>query len=364
MRGIKNLAAQIKQAKLYGKDLITTQYWTKSELNIALQLATIMKRSRFDKHWQKILAYKTFLMFFYNTSIRTRLSFETAATELGGHAQFLTPAMARLKSATEAGETIEDVAKTISRYAAGMGLRIMEEELPYYGSGNEMLLEYIKHSNIPVINMANDKFHPCQGLADIMGWAEWLGDGGVGKPNFEQLKGKNLLLTWAKSKMTRTRSSVHEAILIASRYGMNVTIARPEGYDLDPEVYKWTKDNCDLNGSNFSIIDDPDSGYANAHVVYSRNWMSIDAYKDGGLQKQKEVEKALKHEDWITTANRMSYTDNGIYSHCMPIDRGREVTDEVASGNRSAIYDVAENRLHVQKAIMALTMGDLSRIHL
>jgi N-acetylornithine carbamoyltransferase len=219
--------------------------------------------------------------------------------------------------------------------------------VPYYGAGNEMLREYAEWSDVPIINMADDKYHPCQGLADMMGWQEWLGD----------LKGKNFLLTWGSGALARSWCSVQAALLIASRYGMNVTMARPDGYDLDPEVVAQTKQNCSESGATFNVVNDPDSGYDGAHVVYSRNWVTPDAYKDGLFDKAGEIEKAKGITGWTTNAERMARTDNGIYTHPMPVDRGSEVTDEVASGPRSAIYDIAENRLHVQKAIMALTMG-------
>ena len=341
---------------LHGKDFICTQHWTKEELTAALNLAAEMKRDRFNSRWTKILAHKTFIMFFYNPSVRTRLSFEAAATELGGHAQFMTPSAGRFKTQKQAGETIEDAAQVMARYAAGIGIRILEDKVPYYGAGDEMLLEYAKWANVPIINMADDRFHPCQGLADIMGWAEWYG-GGPGQPNYENLKGKTLLLTWGSGALARSWCSVQEALLIASRFGMNVTVARPDGYDLDPEVYAWTKQNCAAHGTTFKVISDSEEGYAGAHVVYSRNWVTAEAYKDGELQKQAEIKKAMNITGWTTTAERMARTDNAIFSHPMPVDRGSEVTDEVASGPRSAIFDIAENRLHVQKAVMALTMA-------
>jgi ornithine carbamoyltransferase len=221
-----------------------------------------------------------------------------------------------------------------------------------------MLREYAYWSDVPIVNMADDRFHPCQGMADVMGWAEWLGEG-PGRPDYDNLKGKNFLLTWGSGALARSWCSVQEALLVASRFGMNVTIARPDGYDLDPEVYAWTRQNCAENGTDFRIVNDPESGYDDAHIVYSRNWVTADAYQDGVFQKQAEIEKATKIPGWTANAERMARTDNAIYTHPMPIDRGSEVTDEVASGPRSAVYDIAENRLHVQKAVMALTMGNL-----
>jgi ornithine carbamoyltransferase len=343
---------------LYGRDFIVSQEWSLAELRELLDLAARMKRERFSPRWTRILEHKTFMMFFYNPSVRTRMSFEAAATELGGHAQFMTPSAGRFKTEKQAGETIEDAAQVMARYVCGIGIRILEDKVPYYGAGNEMLREYALWSDVPIVNMADDKFHPCQGMADVMGWAEWYGEG-PGRPSYDNLKGKKLLLTWASGALGRSWCSVQEALLVGSRFGMDVTIARPDGYDLDPVVYDWTRENCRANGRQFEIVNDPESGYDGAHVVYSRNWVTAEAYQDGVFRKQAEVEKSLSIPGWTANAERMARTDNAIYSHPMPIDRGSEVTDEVASGPRSAIYDIAENRLHVQKAVMALTMGNL-----
>ena len=343
---------------LSGRDLIVTQEWSLDELRATLELAAEMKRERFHPRFTRILENKTFFMFFYNPSVRTRQSFECAATELGGHAQFLQPEGMRLKTAKTPGETIEDAAKVMSRYAVGIGIRILEDKVPYYGAGNELLREYARWADVPIVNMADDKYHPCQGLADIMGWAEWLGEG-PGRPAYESLRGKNFLLTWASGALARSWCSVQEALIIASRFGMNVTVARPEGYDLDPQVYAWTQANCEANGAAFRTISDPDSGYERAHVVYSRNWVTSQAYQDGEFKKAAEQQKSASYSGWTTNAARMARTDKGIFTHPMPVDRGLEVTDEVASGPRSAIYDIAENRLHVQKAVMAVTMGKI-----
>jgi N-acetylornithine carbamoyltransferase len=270
----------------------------------------------------------------------------------------MTPSAGRFKTEKQAGETIEDAAKVMARYVAGIGIRILEDKVPYYSAGNEMLREYAYWADVPIINMADDRFHPCQGMADLMGWAEWYGEG-PGRPDYENLRGRKFLLTWGSGALARSWCSVQEALLVASRFGMDVTIARPEGYDLDPQVYEWTQANCQANDRQFEIVDDPDSGYKGAHVVYSRNWVTPEAYQDGVLQKQAEIEKAMAYQGWTTNAARMARTDNAIFTHPMPVDRGSEVTDEVASGPRSAIYDIAENRLHVQKAVMALTMGNI-----
>lgn len=344
---------------LYGRHLICTQDWTKHELDLVLDLAGRMKRDRFSPKYTSLLDHKTFFMFFYNPSVRTRQSFEAAATDLGGHAQFLEPKSMRLKTKKTAGETVEDAALVMSRYAHGLGIRILEDKVGAYGEGETLLREYAKWSKIPIISMAHDKYHPCQGLADVMGWSEWLTKGPQNPPDWRNLKGKKLLVTWGHGALARSWCSVQEAMLIGSRYGMDISVAAPEGYDLDPEVRKITEQNCNATDAHYEETNHLTKGYEGAHIVYSRNWMSPEAYQDGEFNKAAEVEKALKYPDWICDAKKMSLTNKGIFTHPMPIDRGNEVTDEVASGPRSCIYDVAENRLHAQKAIMALTMSGI-----
>jgi len=337
------------KSKLYGRDLICTQDWSVEELNEALDLAVDMKANRFSEGHLGILKGRTFMMFFYNPSVRTRQSFEGAATELGGHAQFLEPKAMRLKTKHSAGETIEDAAKVMTRYACGIGIRILEDKIDAYGDGDALLLEYAKHADIPIINMADDKFHPCQGLADVMGLRRHLGT--------KDVKGKKLLQVWSHGALARSWRSVQESLLINSRFGMDVTLAHPEGYDLDPDVVAEVEANCKANGAAFEIVHDPAEGYTGADVVYARNWMSPKAYENG-FDKEPEVRKALGYPEWICDREKMERTRNALFIHPMPVDRGHEVTDEVASDPRSIIYDVAENRLHVQKAVMALTMGE------
>ncbi len=337
------------RSNLYGKDLICTRDWSVNELNAALDLAVEMKENRFSEEHMKILRGRTFLMFFYNPSVRTRQSFECAASELGGHAQFLEPKSMRLKTKQSAGETIEDAAKVMSRYGCGIGIRILEDKIEAYGDGDALLVEYAKYASIPIINMADDRFHPCQGLADVMGLRQHL--------DTRDFKGKKLLQVWSHGALARSWCSVQESILINSAFGMDVTLAYPEGYDLDPEVVAEVKANCRKNGAKFEIVHDAAEGYEGADVVYARNWMSPGAYENG-FDKEAEVKKALPYKEWICDARKMKRSNNALFIHPMPVDRGHEVTDEVASGPRSIMYDVAENRLHVQKAVMALTMGE------
>lgn len=334
---------------MQGKDVISTQELELNELKAILKLAHQMKDNRYGAEFNTILKDKTFIMFFYNPSLRTRISFEAAATELGGHAQFLQPKTMRLKQTkggveVQAGETIEDAAQVLDRYASGMGIRILENAVENYGEGNALIREYAKWMDAPVINMAGDKYHPCQGLSDVMGMERHKGD----------LKGKSILMNWGHGNLARSYCSVVENMQISSRLGMNVRLAHPKGYDLPADEIDKVKKNCEANGMDFELTNDPDEGYDDVDFVYSRNWFGPDFYDIG---KQAEIERASKMTDWICNEERMKRTNDGLFIHPMPVDRGKEVTDEVASGPRSIIVDIAENRLHTQKSIMAMTMA-------
>jgi len=343
---------------LYGRDLITTQEWSVEEIERALSLAFEFKAHRFDHPLRNCLDRRTFFMFFYNPSVRTRQSFECAATELGGHAQFLEPKSMRLKTEKTAGETVQDAAQVMSRYACGIGIRMLETAIERYGEGDDLLREYAKHASIPIVSMAHDKFHPCQGLADVMGMRTHAG---------KNLKGRKLLQVWAKGGLVRSWSSVQESILINTHLGTDVTLCYPEGYDLDPQIVKWCEENAAEAGSRFEIVHDLEEGYKGANFVYSRNWMTSGFYPDAAKRgideaKKKEIEMAMKYDGWTTTKDWMKKTDNAYFMHCGPVDRGAEVTDEVCDGPQSIVYDIAEDRLHVQKAIMALTMSQASSV--
>ena len=329
---------------LYGKDLITICDWKIKELEKVLSLAREVKKYRFSPKYTNLLKDKTFLMVFYNPSLRTRISFEAAMTELGGHSQFLEPSKMRVKLLEVEGETVKDSASVMTRYAHGIGIRILEDAVEKYGDGDLLLREYAKYSNVPIINMADDVYHPCQALADIMGVSKHLGD----------VKGKKLTMMWGYSPKMRSWCSVQSNLLISSRFGMNVMLAHPEGFDLDPNIIQTCKDYASESGGSFEITHDLKKAFEGADVVYSRNWMSHRRYEIGD-----EAEKASyeKYRDWRCTKEFMKLTNDAYFIHPMPVDRGNEVDDEVVDSKKSIIYDIAENRLHVQKAIMILTMS-------
>ncbi len=329
---------------LTGRDLICTQDWSVDELEAVLSLAVEMKAGRYGDEHARVLRHKTFMMMFYNSSLRTRQSFEAAATELGGHAQFLEPSKLRLRTKTQPGEVLLDTASVMSRYACGVGIRILEDSVDAYGDGDSFLREFAEIATVPIVSMAHDKFHPCQGLADVMGMRARLND----------TRGKTLLQIWGYSPMVRSWSSVQESVLVNSRLGMNVRLAHPEGFNLDPAVVETARANCDATGATFEIAHDHEAAYDGVDVVYSRHWMHPDRYK---LGREGDQKLSAQHSDWRATAERMARTNDALFIHPMPIDRENEADDAVCDSANSIIYDVAENRLHVQKAIMALTMA-------
>lgn len=356
LKSVDILGENMKEINIKGKDVITTRELSVDEIEAILKLAFEMKKDRYADKWAELLKRKTFIMFFYNPSLRTRQSFEAAATELGGHAQFIEPKAMRLKGIKKqgiegTGETIHDAAKVMARYAVGIGIRILETSVDNYGDGNKILREYAKYMDIPVINMADDIYHPCQGLADVMGMRM--------HNNNQPARGKTLLQTWAKGALARSYCSVHESLLINSRLGLNINLAYPDdNYSLPEDIIEQVKKNCKENGTKFEIIKaDPKAGYENADYVYSRNWFGKDFYEIG---KQEEIKRATdkKYEDWICTEEKMKIANSNCkFIHPMPVDEGNEVTHEVNQGERSIILDIAENRLHVQKAIMAMTIA-------
>ena len=333
--------------ELKGKDLISENDWTKEEFDSALKLAEQMKGLYYSGQPTPYLEYKTFLMLFFSSSTRTRQSFETAMTQLGGHAQFLNPQTMRLSLEDKpgTGESIKDTAKVMARFGDGIGIRLLDDQIGYYGQGDEIMRKIAEYAEVPVVNMASDIYHPCQSLTDIFTMQEKLGE----------VKGKRIVITWAYSPWTRGRCSVQGTALISSLYGMEVVIAHPEEYDLDPQVMQQCQDLAGKSGGSFAIVHDLDEALEGATVVFPRNWYTGRRYEIG---KEEERKVADRHKDWRYTAERQKKLGRpGYLLHCMPIDRGNEADPEVCDNELSWMYDQAENRLHVQKALLALTMG-------
>ena len=335
--------------QLAGKDLVSTKDWSKEELDIALRVSAQLKAMYYSGLPTHTLQDKTFLMLFFNTSTRTRLSFETAMTQLGGHAQFVDASTLRLSLEDKpgAGESIKDTAKVMARYAHGIGIRLLEDKVSRYGEDTEIMYRFAEHAAMPVINMASNIWHPCQGITDLFTLQEKLGP---------DLKGVKYTIMWAYSPWARSLGSVQEEMIIAARYGMEVVVAHPKGYELDPEALSLAKRYAEESGGKFEVTNELDDALKGAVVVFPRGWMSLRRYEIG---KEAEIKNAEKFKDWKYTRKRQKeLAKPGYLMHVMPVDRGNEADPELCDDPElSWIYDQAENRLHTQKAILTLTMG-------
>lgn len=346
---------------LLNRDLLSTEDLSTNEIEQIYDTAEKMKAMRKTGILSGIFRNKTLAMIFHSPSMRTRMSFEATLNECGGRTVYFTPNMGRLKKEylheemQGVGESTKDFARVLSLYASFIGIRIMEAEINEYGQGHSYLQEMAKYSSVPIINMADDKYHPCQGLAEFMALREHFNVSNKYPTN--SLKRKRYLLSWSKGKMARGWNSVQESLLLAARNGMDIRIARPDGYDLDSDVYNLVNKYTSNHGAKFEITDSLNDVYEDVDVVCSRNWYSEKAYGSTGLNKEQEVEKASSYQQWFLSEERFNRTRNGVFVHPMPIERGMEVEDPIVDGDRSLVYKIAENKLHIQKAILYHLIG-------
>ncbi len=322
---------------LRGKHFISTQEWTKEELNMVLDVARDLKRQFAIGIPHRLLQDKTLFMMFFEQSTRTRNSHEAGMTQLGGHAHDLTPDKMQISH----GEAPKDTAKVLSRYGHGISIRNC-----FYGIGNKYIREVAEHSSIPIFNMQCDIYHPNQAMADLMTIQEKFSN---------EVKGKKVSVIWAYTRSYMKPLSVPQSqILLFPRFGMDVTLAFPEEFQLMPEIVEQAKANAAATGSNFTITHDMDEAFAGAHVVIPKSWGAQLTTTD----EKESLALGEKYRDWICDERRMAMTaQNSIYLHALPADRGNEVTDAVIDGPHSVVFDAAENRLHITKALLALCMA-------
>jgi len=342
---------------LKGRDLITTQKWSREELDRTLELAAELKEKQKRGIPHRLLEGKTMYMLFYNPSLRTRNSFQTGIFQLGGQGIYLSPtAVYRPALAGDeipyVTERLSDVARVLSRFGDAISIRIYGESVNWiYGKGNQIVREFAKWAEIPVINMECGMFHPCQATADILTLKEKLG----------VLERKKVIVSWAYSGGIKPVAVPQSCVLNFTRFGMDVVLAHPKGLELDPEIIKWAKKNADESGGSFEMSYSMDKAFEGADVVYPKSWGSLEFMppKVPNVDGEGMLKLINKYKDWITTTEKLDLcTRDVIYMHCLPADRGMEVTDEVIDGPHSVVFDEAENRLHAQNAIMALIMGD------
>jgi N-acetylornithine carbamoyltransferase len=331
----------IERSTLAGRDYIETLDWTVEEIDEAIAVAGELKEAFKNGVPHRLLPDKTLFMLFLDKSTRTRNAFESGMTQLGGHAIYLDAE----KTQVAHGESPKDMGVILSRY--GHGLAIRHDLAPY--EGNAWMREIARWADIPLVNLQCDVDHPTQTIADLMTLRERRG---------EDLKGLRVAVTWAYAPSYAKPLSVPQGLAtLLPRFGMDVVIAHPPGFELMPEVMKRAKTAAEEGGGSISYVGHMDEAFEGADVVYPKSWGMIEAFRD----ERAALAESGAFKDWICDARRMSLAAaDALYMHCLPADRGNEVTDEVIDGPHSVVYDEAENRMHTGKALLALTMGGYS----
>ena len=309
---------------LKGKDMLSIHDLSVDEVQEILALAKELKAKQKAGVPHKILKGKTLGMIFEKSSTRTRVSFETGMYQLGGQALFLSNRDLQLGR----GEPIRDTARVLSRYLDGIMIRTF---------GHDRVEELAKWADIPVINALTDLLHPCQVLTDLLTIEEYKG---------KNHKGLNLAYVGDGNNMTNS------FLYGCAKVGMTFVAATPEDYRPDATVFKNALEDAKETGASLSLVTDPHEAVKDADIVVTDTWASM------GQEAEHEARKKIFAPYQVNKELLEGADKRVIVMHCLPAYRGEEITEEVLEANADVIFDEAENRLHTQKAIMALTMAD------
>ncbi|HOI31058.1 MAG TPA: ornithine carbamoyltransferase [Melioribacteraceae bacterium] len=304
-----------------GKSLIEIQHLTLEEIYQIFDLSRTLKEERLTGKKHYVLDGKKLGMIFSKPSTRTRVSFEVGIYELGGVGLYFNQNDLQLKKS----ESVSDTAKVLSRYLDGIMIRTFD---------HQDVIDLAKYGSIPVINGLTDLHHPSQVLTDL----------------FTALEKKRTLQGLKLAYIGDGNNMAHSLLQGCSKVGMNISIASPSGYKPVDFVVKESLENAKYMGSTVEILDDPKAAVKNADIIYTDVWASM------GQEKESEERKKKFAGFQVNPQLVKNAKDDYIFMHCLPAHRGDEVVDEICDSPNSVIFDEAENRLHVQKAIMALTM--------
>ena len=308
---------------LKGRDLLSIHELTVGEVEEILELAAELKAKQKAGIEHKLLAGKTLGMIFEKSSTRTRVSFETGMYQLGGQALFLSNRDLQLGR----GEPIKDTARVLSRYLDGIMIRTY---------GHERVVELAEYADIPVINALTDLLHPCQVLTDLLTIKEHKG---------KNLKGLKMAYVGDGNNMTNSY------MYGCAKAGMDFVAATPEDYRPDETVTRQAMEDAKATGASIKLVTDPVEAVKGADIVVTDTWASM------GQEEEHDARKKI-FAPYQVNKELMAHADKrAIVMHCLPAYRGEEITEEVLEANADVIFDEAENRLHTQKAIMALLMG-------
>lgn len=320
-----------------GKDYIETKNWSKKEIELALDVAWNLKNLFKKGKPHRYLPDKTVFLFFFDKSTRTRNSFEAGATQLGAHAHFISAETSQVAH----GESPKDMGIILSSY--GHAIAIRHDLVP--GEGNSYMKTVAEHATIPVLNMQCDIDHPFQTLADLMTIREEFG---------KNLKGLKIAVSWAYAPSYAKPMSVPQGLItLMPRFGLDVILAHPPEYTLMKSEMDFARKAAEENGTKFEVVGSMEDAFKDADIVYPKSWGIESLFH----KPQEALEISKKYKNWICDEKLMKLTaKKSTYMHCLPADRGYEVTDPVIDGPHSRVFPEAENRLHTCKSVMALTM--------
>jgi N-acetylornithine carbamoyltransferase len=299
-----------------------------------------------DPYSSRCLEKKQIGLLFLNPSLRTRCSFEVAIRHLGGGVSTL-EAQSLWKLETEKGirmdgdrsEYVKEAVGVLSRYFDGIGLRAFARGIDKDEDLQDRTISmFMEHSKVPIFNMESAAYHPCQALADLMTIRELLGG----------FKGRRITVTWATHPFALPMAVPNSILLASCQMGMDVTLAHPQGFEIQSGILSMARELSQKAGGNLRVVNDQREGCADTEVVYAKAWGGLQRYTDPAAEEAAR----LKNRDWIVNANLMSLTRRAYFMHCLPVRRNVVVADDVIDSAQSVVIREAENRLHVQKAIL------------
>jgi N-acetylornithine carbamoyltransferase len=326
------------------KGFLKTSGLVRGELEALIDSALRIKRGE-DR--SKPLAGKSVALVFFNPSLRTRASMQVGIYELGGNAVVLEPGgtswtLEHREGAVMDADKTEHVAefvRVLGRYCVAIGVRTFAALKDWQEERADPILNaFAKYSDVPIINLESAMHHPCQAMADMMTIREQLGAGR-----------KKVLLTWAWHPKPLPMAVPNSFALAAAQMGHELIIAHPKGYELDDELRQSMQRSAETAGGSITLTDDVDGSFDDAEVVYAKSWGSRNFY---GAPEKDVAERAQYRGKWIVDETKMKRTNSAIFMHCLPVRRNVIVTDSVIDSSQSVVIDEAENRLHVQKAIL------------
>ncbi len=335
------------------RHFLNTADWSRPELQVMIDEARAFKASPPNQQWGDALKGKTVALLFLNNSLRTRTSFEVGVKHLGGHAVILSPSGGMWPLEFEDGvvmdgeaeEHVKEAAKVLSRYCDMIGIRAFPKFADWKEDRKDKILNaFAEYADVPVINMETIT-HPCQEMAHVMALQERLGP---------ELDGKKFVLTWTYHPKPLNTAVANSALMIAAKFGMDVTLLTPtEEYVLDLRYMNQAGQYAKENGSKITVTHDIGEAYSGADVVYAKSWGALPYF--GNWAEEKPIRDLYRH--FIVDEEKMAKTNNALVSHCLPMRRNVKMTDAVFDSANCIAYDEAENRLHVQKAIMKALAG-------